>query len=88
MGYQLVYERSLSDPNGFWGDAARAIDWTTEPTVVCDDSAAPLYRWYSDGVLNTCYNAVDRHVEAGRGDHSGLQDVSPVAGSARTWTDS
>ena len=86
MGYQLEYERSLSDPNGFWGDAARAIDWTTDPTVICDDSAAPLYRWYSDGVLNTCYNAVDRHVEAGRGDQAALHYVSPVTGNARTLT--
>ena len=86
MGYQLEYERSLSDPNGFWGDAARAIDWTTEPTVICDDSAAPLYRWYSDGVLNTCYNAVDRHVEAGRGDQAALHYVSPVTGNARALT--
>ena len=86
MGYQQEYERSLSDPDGFWSDAARAIDWTTEPTVICDDSAAPLYRWYSDGVLNTCYNAVDRHVEAGRGDQPALHYVSPVTDSTRTLT--
>jgi len=86
MGYKHEYERSLSDPNGFWADAARAIDWTTEPTVICDDSAAPLYRWYSDGALNTCYNAVDRHVDAGRGDQPALHYVSPVTDSARTLT--
>ncbi len=86
MGYRQEYARSRSDADGFWADAARAIDWTTAPTVICDDSAAPLYRWYSDGVLNTCYNAVDRHVEAGRGDQPALHYVSPVTDSARTLT--
>ncbi len=84
--YHDTYARSLRDPEGFWGEAAAAIDWSTAPTVVLDDSGAPLYRWYSDGVLNTCYNAVDRHVEQGRGDQPALHYVSPVTGTARTLT--
>ncbi|MCU0297691.1 MAG: AMP-binding protein, partial [Candidatus Nanopelagicales bacterium] len=86
MGYQQTYERSLSDPDGFWREAAVAIEWSEEPTVVCDDTGAPLYRWFSDGVLNTCHNAVDRHVAAGRGDRPALHYVSPVTGTSRTLT--
>ena len=84
--YKDTYERSLSDPDGFWRDAAEAIDWTAKPNVILDDTDAPLFRWYSDGVLNTCYNAVDRHVEAGRGSQPALHYVSPVTQTSRTLT--
>jgi len=86
MGYRDTYARSLSDPEGFWGEAAGAIEWTREPTRVLEDSTAPLYRWYSDGVLNTCYNAVDRHVAAGRGEQPALHYVSPVTDTDTTMT--
>ncbi len=52
--YAEQYRRSLDDPDGFWGEAANAIDWVKEPTIVLDDSDAPFYRWFSDGELNTC----------------------------------
>ncbi len=84
--YRDTYERSLTDPQGFWRDAAEVISWTAAPNVILDDSRAPLYRWYSDGVLNTCYNAVDRHVEAGRGDQPALHYVSPVTDTYETLT--
>ena len=84
--YKDTYERSLSDPDGFWRDAAEAIDWTAKPNVILDDTDAPLFRWYSDGLLNTCYNAVDRHVEAGRGSQPALHYVSPVTQTSRTLT--
>src|SRR5262245_21237002 len=61
--YDRVYRRSLDDPNGFWAEAARAIDWVREPPVVLDDTNEPFYRWYSGGELNTSFNALDRHVE-------------------------
>ncbi|MBE7162569.1 MAG: propionyl-CoA synthetase, partial [Williamsia herbipolensis] len=64
--YRESYDRSMSDPEGFWLEAATAIDWITPPTVALDATAAPLYRWFPDGTLNTCFNAVDRHVAAGR----------------------
>ena len=78
MGYRETYDASLADPNGFWRHAARAITWSREPNTVLDGSAAPFYRWYPDGVMNTCYNALDRHVEHGRGDQPALHYVSPV----------
>ena len=67
MGYREVYEQSLTDPDGFWAEAAQAIDWIERPTTVLDDSAAPMYRWFTGGVLNTCHNALDRHVDGGQG---------------------
>lgn len=84
--YTDTYERSLADPDGFWRDAAEAITWTAKPTRILDDTDAPLYRWYSDGVLNTCYNAVDRHVENGHGDRPAVHYVSPVTDTYTTLT--
>jgi propionyl-CoA synthetase len=86
MGYHDVYRRSLSDPTGFWGDAARTIDWYEAPTRVLDDSNPPFYRWFTDGVLNTCHNALDRHVEGGRADQPALIYDSPVTDTVRTYT--
>lgn len=84
--YAEAYSRSLADPAGFWGEAARAIDWTVVPEVVLDDSAAPLYRWFADGELNTCANAVDRHVAAGRGNQIAIEYVSPLTDTYRSIT--
>lgn len=72
MGYQEVYDHAIADPEAFWGAAAAGIDWEVAPTVVLDTDNPPFYRWFTDGVLNTCWNAVDRHVENGRGDQTAL----------------
>jgi propionyl-CoA synthetase len=84
--YDESYRRSLADPDGFWLEAATAIDWTRLPTRGLDDSAAPLYRWFPDGELNTSYNALDRHVEAGDGERTALIYDSPVTGTGRSLT--
>ncbi|MDA8434644.1 MAG: propionyl-CoA synthetase [Actinomycetales bacterium] len=84
--YAAAYARSLEDPEGFWSEVARAIDWDTEPTTVLDRSDAPYYRWFAGGRLNTCWNAVDRHVEAGHGDRIALVHDSPVTGTVETYT--
>jgi len=84
--YADTYAHSIDDPAGFWGAAAAAVTWRKAPTVVLDESRAPLYRWYVDGELNTCENALDRHVAAGRGDQPALHYVSPVTGTTRTYT--
>jgi propionyl-CoA synthetase len=63
MGYADVYTSWKSDPETFWMEAAQAIDWDRAPSFALDASRAPLYEWYTDSLLNTCYNAVDRHVE-------------------------
>ncbi len=84
--YEEAFRRSVTDPEGFWGEAAAAIDWYREPTVILDRSNAPFYRWFPDGILNTCFNALDRHVAAGRAEQPALVYDSPVTGSARTYT--
>jgi len=84
--YARAHARSIEDPEGFWGEAARGIDWITPPKQVLDDSRPPFYRWFQGGQLNTCYNALDRHVIAGRGDQVALAYDSPVTGTARTLT--
>ena len=84
--YARAHRRSIEDPEGFWGEAARGIDWITAPTKVLDDSRPPFYRWFAGGQLNTCYNALDRHVIAGRGDQAALHYDSPLTGSSRTLT--
>ncbi|MCG8920551.1 propionyl-CoA synthetase [Actinokineospora sp. PR83] len=84
--YAAARERGLTDPEGFWLDAAGALDWDRAPTRALDDSAAPLYRWFPDGVLNTCHNALDRHVAAGRGEQVALVYDSPVTGTKATYT--
>jgi len=84
--YEAVYRRSLEDPEGFWAEAAEAIHWTRRWSRVLDDSRKPLYRWFVGGELNTCYNALDRHVEAGRGQQPALIYDSPVTGTIRSYS--
>ncbi len=84
--YKDAYERSLRDPEGFWGEAARDIDWVKPPERVLDDSRQPFYRWFAGGVLNTCYNALDRHVAAGRADQPALVYDSAVTDSRRSFS--
>jgi propionyl-CoA synthetase len=84
--YQEIYARSLRDPEGFWAEAAEALVWDRRWNRVLDDARPPFYRWYAGGRLNTCYNAVDRHVEAGRGAQVALIHDSPVTDSVTTLT--
>ncbi|GAC56340.1 propionate--CoA ligase [Gordonia hirsuta DSM 44140 = NBRC 16056] len=84
--YNDEFTRSIDDPEGFWLDAATAVDWIDPPTRALDDSAAPLYRWFPDATLNTCVNALDRHVEAGHGDRPALIWDSAMVGEQRTYT--
>jgi len=84
--YADEFRRSLDDPDGFWRDAAGAIDWITPPTRVLDDSAPPMYRWFPDAELNTCYNALDRHVERGRAEQLALIYDSPVTDQVVRYT--
>jgi len=84
--YAEVFHRSLADPDGFWGEAAREIDWYREPSTVLDASNPSFSHWFPDGVLNTCFNALDRHVRDGRGSQAALIYDSPVTGTQRTYT--
>ncbi|PWC76591.1 propionyl-CoA synthetase [Azospirillum sp. TSH64] len=84
--FNQMHARSLSDPAGFWGEAAKDISWFKPWDKVLDDSNAPFYRWFTGGELNTCYNAVDRHVEGGRGAQAAIIYDSPVTRTVQTIT--
>ncbi len=84
--YAEEYQRSLSNPNDFWGEAAQAVDWDQTWDNVLDDSEAPIYRWFSGAKLNTCYNALDRHVKNGRADQAALIYDSPVTDTKKTYS--
>ncbi|MDN5726488.1 MAG: hypothetical protein L0G99_11240, partial [Propionibacteriales bacterium] len=78
--WRAEHRRSIDDPEGFWAEQARAIDWFRAPQTILDRSAAPQGRWFTDGVLNTCYNALDRHVIARHADHIALVHHSAITG--------
>lgn len=81
MSYADIYAESMRDPDAFWMEAAKGIDWVTPPSKALFDENAPTYEWFSDGMVNTCYNAVDRHVLAGRGDQTAIIHDSPITGT-------
>jgi propionyl-CoA synthetase len=85
-GYDALHRRSLEDPEGFWGEAAAGIDWIYKWDRVLDGANAPFYRWFPGAQLNTCHNAVDRHVAHGRGDQAAIVYDSPVANTVKTIT--
>jgi propionyl-CoA synthetase len=84
--YHNVYRRAIADPTAFWAEAAQAIDWYEKPRTIFDPRAGVYGRWFVDGVCNTCYNAIDRHVLAGRGKQAAILYDSPVTGAKRTLT--
>ncbi|MSV55298.1 MAG: acetate--CoA ligase [Actinobacteria bacterium] len=84
--YQQAYAQSMHDPNGFWGAAAQLVKWDKKPKIILDDSNVPLYRWFSDGMLNTCYNALDRHVIDGRADQPAVIHESAITGKSSILT--
>jgi len=84
--YHEAYARSLADPEGFWGEAAQAIDWYEPAKKVFDPSAGVYGRWFVGASCNTCYNAIDRHVERGRGNQAAIIYDSPVTNTKRAIT--
>ena len=84
--YREIYDRAQSDMASFWMEAASAIDWQKAPSEALDSSRPPFHRWFPDGVMNTCHNAVDRHVAAGRGDQKAVIYDSPITGNAASMS--
>jgi propionyl-CoA synthetase len=84
--YHDIYARWQCDPFGFWAEAAADIDWFEQPRKVFDPAAGVYGRWFVGGICNTCFNAVDRHVNAGRGEQAAIIYDSPLAGAKRTLT--
>ncbi|WP_445187640.1 propionyl-CoA synthetase [Pseudonocardia sp. Cha107L01] len=85
-GYRDTFRTSIDDPERFWAEQATAIDWYRPPTQVLDSANPPFYRWFPDGELNTCHNALDRHVDDGRGEQTALIYDSPVTGTQRSYS--
>ena len=85
-GYLETYEQWRSDPQAFWREAAREIAWTRPPERIFDPEGGVYGLWFPDARCNACFNAIDRHVEAGRGDQPAIYYDSPVASTKRTIT--
>lgn len=86
MSYQQIYQRALTDPTGFWGEAGADVDWDEPYHQVLDTTRPPFYRWFVGGKLNTAHNALDRHVESGRADQLALIYDSPMTNAVRRFT--
>ncbi len=84
--YEIAFQRSINDPVGFWGEAAEDCHWYKKWDKVLDDSNKPFYRWFTGGVINTCYNALDFHIEKGRGSQVALIYDSPVTNTIKKYT--
>ena len=76
--YRTEHARSIEDPEGYWAEQAGLVDWIRKPSRVLDDDHPPFYRWFPDATLNTCFNALDRHVVRGHGDRTALVYDSAV----------
>jgi propionyl-CoA synthetase len=85
-GYREAFRASIEDPERFWGEAAKAIAWYRPPERVLDAGNPPFYRWFRGGELNTCHNALDRHIEAGHGERTALIYDSPVTGTKASYS--
>ena len=84
-GYRQLFDASVANPGEFWAQAAQAVTWTCAPQRILDDSNPPFYRWFPDAELNTCANALDRHIDT-RGDQAALIYDSPVTGTQQVFT--
>ena len=80
MDYHSIYKSWQADPESFWMEAAEGIDWDQKPTFALNESNEPLFEWYTDSYVNTCFNAVDRHVKKGQGDQTAIIYDSPITG--------
>jgi propionyl-CoA synthetase len=84
--YEEAYQQSINNPDAYWGAAAEKCHWTKKWDKVLDDSNPPFYRWFTGGELNTCYNALDLHIDNGRGEQAALIYDSPVTDTIKTYT--
>ncbi len=84
--YETAFRRSLDEREAFWADAAAALHWYKTPMQILETDSTPAGRWFADGVTNTCFNTLDRHVEAGRGEQAAMIYDSPVTNTIRSFT--
>ena len=81
-----IYQDSLKNPENFWQEVSNDIFWFKKPTKILNKSNPPFYKWFEDGVTNTCYNALDIHIDQGRGDKLALIYDSPITGNKKQFT--
>ena len=81
--YNEIYQRSITDAEGFWSDVSSNIFWYKKPTKILNSSKPPFYKWFSDGTTNTCYNAIDLHVKNGKGEKIAIIYDSPITNSKK-----
>ena len=84
--FNQIYENSIKNPEDFWKNVSEDIFWFKKPTKILDKSNPPFYKWYKDGITNTCYNALDHHIEQGRGEKIALIYDSPITGNKAKFT--
>ena len=84
--FNEIYQKSINAPENFWKDASEDIFWFKKPTKILNKSNPPFYKWYEDGVTNTCYNALDIHIDQGKGNKTALIYDSPITGNKSKFT--
>ena len=84
--FKKIYEQSIKNPENFWQEASNDIFWFKKPTKILNKSNPPFYKWFEDGVTNTCYNALDIHIDQGRGKNTALIYDSPITGNKSKFT--
>mgnify|MGYP003303831370 CR=1 FL=1 len=84
--YQEIYQRSIKDAEGFWSEIAKDIFWYKKPSKILNSDNPPFYKWFEDGVTNTCYNALDVHIDNGRGEKTAIIYDSPITGKINIFT--
>ena len=81
-----IYNQSIENPEEFWGEVAEDVFWFKKPTKILNSSKPPFYKWFEDGTTNTCYNALDLHIDNGKGDKTALIYDSPITGNKAKFT--
>ena len=84
--FKEIYRKSIEDPENFWREASDDIFWFKKPTKILNKSNPPFYKWFEDGVTNTCYNALDIHIDNGQGQKTALIYDSPITGKKSKLT--
>ena len=84
--FNEIYQKSINNPEEFWKNASEDVFWFKKPTKILNKSNPPFYKWYEDGVTNTCYNALDIHIDQGKGDKTALIYDSPITGNKSNFT--
>ena len=86
IGFNEIYQNSIQKPEEFWKNISNEIFWFKKPTKILNKSNPPFYKWFEDGTTNTCYNAIDLHIDRGRGDKLALIYDSPITGNKAKFT--